>query len=294
MTTAYIGFSFSKNISSLMAFKLLQGIGNSFGNECCFAIVADALPRDKFSTGIGCFSIAQAVYQAIVPTVGLRLVVISYVNQFGLVQAASYSIGDKIIQLTNVASQSTRQALASMVAQDLGARNHDRVKQIVRSSLFITLGFASMLALASILFPNFIFNLFSSDDAVLEYSKEIMSIAAITYILAAASSGFDTVTSGSGLAKLGFTAALIDGVILRLSFGFILGIHMHMEAVGFFLGHSLAGLSPVFIHAFYYFSGLWKKEDCSSAHDFIVSSMVLFCQLFKNWYERSYLWTLSL
>ncbi len=74
MSVAYIGFSISTSIPMLMVFRLLQGIGNAFGNVCCFAIVADALPRNKFNTGIGYYSIAQVVSQAIGPTVGLQLV----------------------------------------------------------------------------------------------------------------------------------------------------------------------------------------------------------------------------
>jgi MFS family permease len=74
MSISYIGFSFSKTIGFLMLFRLLQGVGNAFGNVCCFAIVADALPRKHFSKGIGYYSIAQVVSQAIGPAIGLFLV----------------------------------------------------------------------------------------------------------------------------------------------------------------------------------------------------------------------------
>ena len=57
-----------------MVFRLLQGIGTAFGNVCCLAIVADALPKKKFNTGIGYYSVAQVVSQAIGPTIGLQLV----------------------------------------------------------------------------------------------------------------------------------------------------------------------------------------------------------------------------
>lgn len=74
LAAAYIGFSLSATIPALMVFRLLQGVGNAFGNVCCLAIVAEALPKDKFSTGIGYYSCAQVVSQAIGPTVGLQLV----------------------------------------------------------------------------------------------------------------------------------------------------------------------------------------------------------------------------
>lgn len=70
---AFIGYGLSKGVSSLMVFRLLQGVGTSFGNACTLAMVADALPRDKFSTGMGYYSVAQVVSMAIGPTIGLWL-----------------------------------------------------------------------------------------------------------------------------------------------------------------------------------------------------------------------------
>lgn len=74
MAFAYFGFSFSKNISSLMIFRLIQGCGNAFAGVSCLAMVSEALPADRFGTGMGYFSLAQVISQALGPTVGLYLV----------------------------------------------------------------------------------------------------------------------------------------------------------------------------------------------------------------------------
>ena len=82
MATAYLGFSFAQNIAELvgiepitvlMIFRLIQGVGNAFGSACCLTIVADTLPKDKFTTGMGYYACAQVVAQAIGPTVGVFL-----------------------------------------------------------------------------------------------------------------------------------------------------------------------------------------------------------------------------
>ncbi|MBO6130125.1 MAG: MFS transporter [Pseudobutyrivibrio sp.] len=79
MTIAFLGFSFAPNISNatgiptiavLIAFRLLQGIGNAFGNSCCMTIVSDVLPKNKFSAGMGYYGTAQVVSQAIGPALG--------------------------------------------------------------------------------------------------------------------------------------------------------------------------------------------------------------------------------
>ena len=82
MAVAYLGFSFAPKISPIIGvetitilkcFRLIQGVGNAFGNACCLTIVADTLPKDKFTTGMGYYSVAQVVSQAIGPTVGVFL-----------------------------------------------------------------------------------------------------------------------------------------------------------------------------------------------------------------------------
>ncbi|MGM9594234.1 MAG: MFS transporter [Candidatus Onthomonas sp.] len=70
---SFAGFSMSVNVEMLFAFRLLQGCGQAFTATCCLALAADALPADRFGVGIGTFTLAQAVCQAIGPTIGLTL-----------------------------------------------------------------------------------------------------------------------------------------------------------------------------------------------------------------------------
>lgn len=82
MATAYLGFSFAPKIAGaigletitvLKFFRAVQGIGNAFGNSCCLTIVADVLPKDQFTTGMGYYALAQVVAQSIGPTIGVFL-----------------------------------------------------------------------------------------------------------------------------------------------------------------------------------------------------------------------------
>lgn len=73
MAISYFGFSISNNIPMLFAFRLLEGAARAFSATCCLAIAADSLPSDRFGSGIGLFSMAQAACQAIGPTIGLTI-----------------------------------------------------------------------------------------------------------------------------------------------------------------------------------------------------------------------------
>lgn len=85
LATSFLGFSISKSVTSLMCFRLLQGAGMAFGNACCLAMAAETLPKDKYGTGIGYYSLAQVISQSIGPSIGLWLAdVVGYNMTFAI------------------------------------------------------------------------------------------------------------------------------------------------------------------------------------------------------------------
>jgi len=74
MAVAFGGFSVATGIPMLIGFRLLQGCAMAFGNACCLAMVSDILPKEKYNSGLGYYSLAQVSCSAIAPTVGLELV----------------------------------------------------------------------------------------------------------------------------------------------------------------------------------------------------------------------------
>ena len=73
LSVAFFGFSIAKSVPLLICFRLIQGCGAAFGNACCLTIVADMLPKEKYSSGIGYFFLAPVLGQALGPFIGLLL-----------------------------------------------------------------------------------------------------------------------------------------------------------------------------------------------------------------------------
>lgn len=94
-TLTYLGYALSPVIAGalgmevihvLMFFRLLQGIGNAFGNACCMAIVADVLPKEQFSTGMGFYGWTTIIATAFGPNIGsLTRASIGVVNTYYVV-----------------------------------------------------------------------------------------------------------------------------------------------------------------------------------------------------------------
>lgn len=74
MAVSFLGYAVSGNVPTMIGFRLLQGAGQAFTSTCCLALAADTLPKGKFGSGIGVFSMAQAASQALGPTIALALV----------------------------------------------------------------------------------------------------------------------------------------------------------------------------------------------------------------------------
>ena len=70
---AFSGFALSHSISALVFSRLIQGTAMAFTTTCCLTLASDALPQNKLGCGLGVFSLAQAICQAIGPTIGLTL-----------------------------------------------------------------------------------------------------------------------------------------------------------------------------------------------------------------------------
>ena len=189
-----------------------------------------------------------------------QMYIISFVNDYGLVESAAYAICDKIIHLTHIFTISTRQAASGMIGQNIGAKKPERVVKIVRCTAVITLSAAAVLAASALLFPNAYFSLFDKNPDVLAYARTFMRVNALIYLLSATMAPFDAVVTGTGNSFLGFLGGMLDGVVFRLGFCFLFAWGLHMGVTGFLLGDALARLGPILVSGCYYFSGAWRRR----------------------------------
>jgi MFS family permease len=94
---AFICYGLADNITIVIVGRLLHGIGMGFFAPVSMALASDALPSDKLASGMGYFSLGQAVATAIGPALGLELV-----HRFGY--SATFYIGALIMGLVLILS----------------------------------------------------------------------------------------------------------------------------------------------------------------------------------------------
>lgn len=189
-----------------------------------------------------------------------RLFTNSFVNSYGVEVAAVTGIGSKINQIGNLVSNSLNTAGSSMVGQNIGAQKYKRVPKIMLSVWVINISLTLVLVAVMILFPQWVFSLFTKDMSIMGVAMEFVPIAVIMLMASALRSGANALINGSGNFAVNLTVALLDALILRISLGLLFGLVMGYGYRGFWLGDALSGMTPFFIAVVFYFTGKWKTR----------------------------------
>lgn len=148
MATAYLGFSLAPALSAFLGipvitvlkmFRLIQGIGNAFGNSCCLTIVSDALPKNKFGAGMSYYACALVISQAIGPAVGVAVR-----DRFGY--QTTYLIFFCIMLMTILATSLVKIAPHKRIPFRLNVNNMIATEALVPAGItfLVTMGFTSI------------------------------------------------------------------------------------------------------------------------------------------------------
>jgi Na+-driven multidrug efflux pump len=190
-----------------------------------------------------------------------KLFVNSWINSYGVTVSAFAGIANKISSIANLVSGAMNTAGSTMVGQNIAAGCFDRVKQILRCLAYTTLTVATVISAAILLFPDFIFRLFTSDAAVLAIAPKYIPIAILLFYASAMRAIMNALINGSGNYKVNFATAIMDGIVLRIGLALLFGLALNMQHYGFWLGDALAGFTPFWIGVIFYFTGKWKNNS---------------------------------
>ena len=189
-----------------------------------------------------------------------KVVLMSWINMFGVVYSALAGVFNKINTMSAVVSNSFTAAGSAMVGQNLGAKKDERIPLILKTVGLCGTIISTVFSLIILVFPDMVFSAFTSDAQVLSVASVlIVPIILNLYGSATRSVGF-SIINGSGNTKLNLAVAIIDGMISRIGLAAILGFVLKLDCFGFWMGDSLAGFMPIVISMCFYFSGKWRTN----------------------------------
>ncbi len=189
-----------------------------------------------------------------------KLFVNSWINSYGVAVSAFAGIANKINSVSNLLSNALITAGASMVGQNIGAGTYGRVPRVMGAVACISYSIAVCMATLLFSFPGRIFGFFATDADVTAIGMKYLPIGAMLFFGSASRAPANALINGSGNYAANFATAILDGIVLRIGLALLFGLTLGMKHYGFWLGDALAGFTPIFIAAYLYFKGSWKKS----------------------------------
>lgn len=252
---AALGTVISQAFSFIFAINLLYRRRDNFNFDFKlkhFKLYHDVFPN-LLSLGI------PMVIQSAAVTFSM-LFVNSYVNTYGVTAVAVTGISRKIESVLNIISQAVSSSGGAMISQALGANKINRVPKVVYTALIIMFVPASLLALLTVLKPQWLFGLFTKDASVLTLALSYIPVSLIQYLGGMTRPASFALINGSSNSKLNLSVAILDGIIARIGFALLLGVYLDFGIKGFWYGNALAGMVPFLIGTVYLLSGKWKNR----------------------------------
>jgi len=215
------------------------------------------IDRDLLST-LAKLGIPMAIKSAAIQF--SKMFVNSWINDYGIEVSAMAGIANKFNSISTLFSNSINTAGSSMVGQNIGAKQYQRIPKIMLTAFGFTCATSALLSAAVLLFPQQVFGIFTDEPEVLAIAMEYIPIAVLLFFGSACRAPMNALINGSGNHSMNFVTAILDGLVLRIGLALLFGLVLHMEHLGFWLGDALAGFTPFWIGLAYYFSGRWKTR----------------------------------
>ena len=204
------------------------------------------------------------VLQNVAVTVS-TLVVVGYVNSYGLTASAVTGVGNKLTTLVLVVTIGMMQATNTFVGQNFAARRFERVRKVLADTLGITMIMAAILSVIMLAAPEWVFGLFTDDEAVIAMSGVYAPVAVLNFVGAAVRSPATSLCNGMGFVRMNLILGLLDGVVMRIGLCLLLGLGLGLGVPGFWYGSAAASFVYFVVMFPYFLSGRWKNRQPPAA-----------------------------
>ncbi len=180
-------------------------------------------------------------------------------SEFGSEVLAGYTIAIRVMLFTLMPSWGMSNAAATLVGQNLGAKQPDRAETSVWKTGRYNAYFMAIVSVIYLLFAHDIVGWFNDNPVVIENGGLCLQIIAAGYIFYAYGMVVTQAFNGAGDTKTPTKINLIAFWMFQLPFAYLAAITFKMGALGVFLAITLAEVMLAIIAIVWFKKGNWKK-----------------------------------
>jgi putative MATE family efflux protein len=195
--------------------------------------------------------------QQIIVSMGM-LTLASLVNGFGAVVTAAFGVGGRLDQFAFMPAMTVGLSVSALVGQNLGARKLDRVKEVVRSSVYLTVGITTVVSVVAVGIPHILLRMFTSDAAVLAEGTRYLRTVGFAYIPYALMFTLSGILRGAGDTLPSMAISMVTLWVVRIPLSIYLS--RLMGSRGIWLGMAVSPVMGSLLNYAYYLSGRWRTR----------------------------------
>lgn len=207
----------------------------------------------RLTFGIG----LPAGVQQVIVSLGM-LTMTSLVNRFGSSVTAAFGVGGRLDQFAFMPAMTMGLAVTSLVGQNLGAGKHERVKEVVRWSILMTVGITSVVSFVALAFPGPLLSTFTSDPDVLKEGIGYLRIVGFAYIPYALMFMLSGILRGAGDTVPSMLISIVTLWCVRIPLA--MRFSRAMGSRGIWLGLAISPAIGAGLNYLYFLSGRWKTR----------------------------------
>jgi Na+-driven multidrug efflux pump len=182
------------------------------------------------------------------------------IQSFGSQATAGYTVAIRIVIFSTLPSWGLGSAAATLVGQNLGAKQPQRAEQSVWRACFFNAVFLGVISALFLVFASQLVGLFSADPAVIRYGASCLRIISICYVLWAYGEIIVQAFNGAGDT---WTPTLINFFvywIVQLPLAFVLAFNFGLGPNGAYYGILVAETLLALISIWVFRRGKWKEK----------------------------------
>lgn len=200
------------------------------------------------------------------------LVLTSIVNTFGPMVVAAFGAASRLDQFAFMPAMSTSLAISSLVGQNIGAKKHDRVSEIVRWGALLTGAITTLVSLVAVFAPGIMLSLFTTDRAVLAAGSVYLRIMGLSYVPLALMFALNGALRGAGDALPTMVTALVSLWVVRVPLAKILSGLPGLGVNGVWIASAVSPVVGLALSYGYYLSGRWRNKCVVKEEPLLIES----------------------
>ena len=139
-----------------------------------------------------------------------KLSIQGIVNTMGVTATAAFTAINRIDDYAYIPEQNIGHAMTSVMAQNRGAGETNRVRSAFRVGMCIELAYGAVMGILLLLFANPLMHLFTHDEATIVLGEQYLHLIAFMYIVPAVTIGVQGYFRGMGDLKITLWSSLIN------------------------------------------------------------------------------------